>query len=128
MIKKFAPKRSGNDYSNLITVFAIIISVVYSSENYDVWDIYIGFITIIIGMAFIKDAKRLNDSWFSFFTASLLSLGVVVLISSIVFTITGIEEPSYKEDKNIASLYEVIRFIIFLVMSFSLKKLCIELK
>ena len=60
------PKLRGNEYANLITVFAVIIAVEYTSGAYDVW--------------------------YSFITASLISLGVMMIMSLVFYVATGYAE------------------------------------
>lgn len=108
------PKLHGNDYSNLITAFAVIIAVEYTTGSYDAWDIFVGILSIGLGFSFIKDAKdehKKHDFWFGFITASLISLGIVSIISTFIFILSGFSEP---KEPTLVFLFELLRFGIFL--------------
>lgn len=107
------PKLSGNEYSNLVTAFAVIISVEFGSGAYDAWDGFIGILAIVLGYSFIKEAKNKNDFWYSFLTSSLISLGIISLVSLVFFIVIGFSEPTGKHK----FLYELFRFIVFASLS-----------
>ncbi len=120
-MKLIPPKLSGNEYANLVTAFAIIGAVEFLNNGYDVWDIFIGVIAIILGYSFVSDAKINKDFWYTFFTTSLMSLGAVIIISAVFFILSGYDEPK-------SQLYELVRFIIFLIIGFFFKKKYIDVK
>ena len=109
-MKFLIPKLSGNEYANLITAFAVIIAVEYTSGAYDAWDGFVGLLAIGLGYLFINDAKTKNDFWYSFITASLISLGIVSILSLVFYMATGYSEPTGKEKFE----FELVRFFIFI--------------
>jgi len=115
------PKLSGNEYANLITAFAIIIAVEFSSGAYDAWDAFVGILAIVLGYSFIKEAKIKNDFWYSFITASLIALGIISIVSLAAFVYTGFTEPIGKDK----FLYELYRFIAFICLSLIIYYICV---
>ncbi len=85
-MKFLIPKLDGDEYANLVTVFAVIIGVEYSTDGYDIWDILLGVFAIVLGSSFIKNAKKNDDFWYSFITVSLMSLGLVNIFGCFPFT------------------------------------------
>ena len=80
---RFNKKIDGNEYANLVTVFAIIVAVEYSSGKYDQWDFLIGLVSVLLGLSFVKKSYENKDFFYTILTSSLISLGVVSIGSSI---------------------------------------------
>ena len=104
-------------YEGLTTVFALMLAVEYASGFYDLWDIFIGFLSIYLGSVYWKSAKEYNDFLYSSLTVSLISLGIVAIFTGCIFVIGaffGLEQPSKIETFWI----ENFRFLIFSVIAF----------
>lgn len=111
-------------YEGLVTVFALMLAVEYASGFYDLWDVFIGTLSIYLGSIYWESAKKNNDFLYSTLTASLISLGIVSIISGCVFVILaafGIEQPSKIETFWVENLrflvFSVITFIFFKIIS-----------
>ncbi len=107
-----------NHYEGLITVFAIILAVEYSSETYDLWDIFIGLISIYIGCyGYWEIAKKETDGFYSILTSSIISLGITTITSSIIY-MTYSCFYSIELIKSYTFLIENIRFLFFIILIF----------
>lgn len=108
-------------YEGLVTVFAVMLAVEYANGLYDLWDAFIGLLSIYLGSAYWRLAKEKHDFLYSLLTVSLISLGIVSVIISIIFVVgafLGLEQPA-----GIESFWaENVRFIFFLIIAFVLYK------
>lgn len=64
MLSKLAPKLEGKEYANLITIFAVILAVEYSTGKHDIWDLGLGIVSAFMGYSFVKEA--IKQTIFSF--------------------------------------------------------------
>ncbi len=117
MILFHKPTLRGDQYAGLVTAFAVIIAVEYSSGTFDTWDILLGIVSGILGYSYIDEAKKLNDYWYSFLTAGLISLGVISVLNAAVFLFSellswGLVEP---QGGPAAFFYDAGRLFLFLV-------------
>lgn len=115
------PKLEIVKYEGLVTVFALMLAVEYATGFYDLWDIFIGLLSIYLGYVYWKSAKENKDFLYSSLTASLISLGIVAAITGCVFVIAaflGFEQPSKMETFWI----ENCRFLLFGTIAFGFYK------
>jgi hypothetical protein len=110
------PTLDANNYANLVTVFAVIVAVEYSSERYDAWDALIGIISIMLGYSFIKVAHQYRDKFYYFLTSSLISLGLLSVFNVAYYFITGCPDISTKLPEELFMI-ELKRVGIFLVLT-----------
>ncbi len=111
----FRNKLKGSEYANIVTVFAVIVAVLYSTESPDLWDMFIGLLSIGLGIAFVDEASRHNDFWFSFVTAALIGLGVLSILEVVVYVVHGFPEPTPQGKGKF--IEELISFVCFLVIT-----------
>jgi len=85
MNEKFKPKLEINKYEGLITIFAIILAVEYSSDAYDLWDGFLGLLVIYIGFfKYWEEAKKEKDFLHSILTTNLIGLGILNTVNTLV--------------------------------------------
>lgn len=109
-------------YEGLVTVFALMLAVEYATGFYDLWDIFIGLLSIYLGFAvYWKYAKENNDFLYSSLTVCLISLGFVAAITGCIFVIAALfgHRQPYEEKFWI----ENVRFIIFCAIALGLYKI-----
>lgn len=100
-----------------MTVFSLMLAVEFASGFYDLWDIFIGVLSICLGSIYWKIAAKKKDFLYSLLTVSLISLGIINSLTGIVFVfgaIFGLKQPSGMEQFWI----ENIRFILFGFIAF----------
>jgi len=68
---------NGDKYAGIVTVLAVIISVEYSTEVSDVWDIALGFVAIILARQYKKDIDG-KDRLFASLISILMATGIIV--------------------------------------------------
>jgi general stress protein CsbA len=109
------PTYEGDKYANLVTVFAVIAAVEYSSGLHDVWDLFLSLVSITLGFSFMKSENKKNDFFYSFLTASLIGLGIVGILS-FFFELTPMK--ALVESKENKTVYEIVRFFVFICLSY----------
>lgn len=112
----FKSKLEISSYEGLITVLAVIIAVEYSGGFYDLWDVFTGLISILIGTKYWVLAKGKNDFLYNLLTVSLIALGVVSAVTGVIFFIGSFF--GFSNQQGIESFRaENIRFAIFVFIS-----------
>lgn len=106
-------------YEGLVTVFALMLAVEYASATYDLWDIFIGTLSIYLGTAYWKQAIENNDFLYSALTVSLISLGIVTIISFIFYTV-DLFTSYFSSMEKVKFWAENIKFTVFIAISFGL--------
>jgi hypothetical protein len=72
------------DYSNIITIFSVLLLIEYTNETYDVWDLFLGFVILLIGYK-LKDNKEISsDRLYQFLFNSIIALGVFEIMNSLL--------------------------------------------
>ncbi len=121
MFKNFSKHLEGDQYSGIVTVFSVLLAVEYAGGLYDLWDVFVGVICLYVGNSFIKGAREKADALYSYVTGCLLSLGVVGIISGI-FGIYLLASKKLNLITGNQYIIELIRFIIFFILSIVLTK------
>ena len=81
-------KFKAEKYSGLITITAVIIAVEYSDSPYDIWDMLLGVLVIIVSFFYAKDVNSKKDGLFSvFLVGNLFTLGFIAILYTILFAI-----------------------------------------
>jgi len=115
MISKFKPTLESSKYEGLITIFAIILTVEYSSEIYDLWDIFLGLLVIYIGIfKYWDEAKKKKDNFYYILTTNLIGLGILNFINSII---SFGEKYSCLGDNINFGIFIVISLILYMIIS-----------
>ena len=81
-MKDYNLKETGK-YAELLTLFAIILSVEYSDSKYDIWDIFVGFLIIIISLVYAQTEESKDDRLLAALISFNFALGTVIIISSL---------------------------------------------
>lgn len=115
MLKSLIPRKTGDEYANLVTAFAVILAVEYSDTGYDEWDFLMGLLAIGLGCSFLAKAQQLNDFWYSSLTSFLISLGAISIVSCIIDLFADLNEPPCSS--AFMHWFELGRFISFLLLS-----------
>ena len=112
-----------DDYSGIITIFGVLLAVEYASGAYDLWDIFIGILCLLIGRHYVRAAIQKKDGFYSFITGCLLSLGWVGIISGICgIALLIFGQMKILEEKPSAFIIEQVRFVVFILLSIFLMK------
>lgn len=69
-------------YSALVTVLAVLVTVIYAKGAYDTWDAFLGIVGFVLGVKYIPDANR-EGAFFVVLVASLLSASLVAMLFSL---------------------------------------------
>jgi len=123
MWNELKPKLKVNEYEGIFTVLAIMLAVEYTSGNdYDLWDCFFGLIVTYIGFfLYIDVAKKKNDFFYTFLTSSLISLGLLNIVSSFVFYIYGENSNFFKIEYRF-SIFLFLLFTAYIIISEKNKK------
>ncbi len=68
---------NGDKYAGIVTVLAVIISVEYSTEISDIWDIALGIIAIVLAKQYKKDIDG-TDKLFVGLISILMATGLII--------------------------------------------------
>lgn len=118
-----------DDYAGIITVFGVLLAVEYASGAYDLWDIFIGVLCLVIGGRYVNAAIQKRDKFYSFITGCLLSLGWVGIFSGIYgMALLVIGKVELLKDQQVAYAIEQARFVIFILLSIFLMKMKVTSK
>ncbi|MDJ0581217.1 MAG: hypothetical protein QNJ66_14510 [Crocosphaera sp.] len=119
------PKLHGDKYANLVTAFAVIITVEYSGDGYDIWDSFLGVLAIVLGYSFIKTAKTNKDFWYSLITVSLISLGLVTIFRGLTeglkeglkdFNLSAFLKNLFESGSSQSGLSDSAWFLLFIII------------
>ena len=101
-------------YEGLVTVFALILAVEYASGSYDLWDIFIGLLSVYLGSLYWQKSEEQHDFLYSLLIASLIGLGIVTLIFGGFFVVaTGVFGFEQNSSPIETFWLENARFVIF---------------
>ena len=70
---------NGDKYAGIVTVLAVIISVEYSTEISDIWDIALGLVAVVLAKQYKKDIDG-NDKLFVGLISILMATGLIIAI------------------------------------------------
>ena len=111
-------------YVELLTIFSVVLAVEYSNTSYDVWDLFLGIVVVIVSykyLALLRDEKNFT---ISFLTSMVFSLGIVTIIGSIVSLYIDLTIPFVHTITSFQLYGITTKFILFITI-ICLKMICI---
>ena len=105
-----------SDYEGLITVFAIMLTIEYTSDCYDLWDTLFGVFAFYIGyFLYLENDITKKDNFYKLLASSLTSLGILTILYSLL-SILGIIP-----DKN-TFIFSSIKLLVFIAIIYYIYK------
>ena len=80
-----------NSYGILVTVVSLLLLIVYSTEQYDSWDLMVAFFSGYFSISYIKD--KMPFDWFSFFASCFIAVASVTTAIISINVIFELWEP-----------------------------------
>jgi|GEM_PF-7073428 len=106
-----------NHHAALATLLAIVLMVAYDSDPYDIWDLFTGFIVVLISWEYLA-YEIYFDRISSFLASTIFASGLVTIVCS------GLQIGyHFFTDKN-DDMESLVIFSVTLITSIIIHKLC----
>ncbi|WP_309387772.1 hypothetical protein [Cerasicoccus frondis] len=103
-------------YAGIITALAFLVVVFYADGNYDLWDVFLGFVGLIFVVKLIPHVKK-EEFFMTFLVSSVVSLSITsLLFSGLQLWKSAVEFASQNWYMQSFSIFGIITLVLTLTL------------